>query len=73
MFVSEKKDFLKKNQCIHLATIAASLAVCHLSEASNTAGYASPMASFASAENCDYPVGYKIEDSFMEAGPGGSS
>lgn len=60
MTVFEKKEFSRKNQCIHLATIAASLAVCPLSEAINNTEYSSPMAVFASAETCDYPVGYII-------------
>ena len=51
-----------------LAAVAASLALGHVSDTnSNNEGF-SPMASFLSAENCDYTVDSKIEMGLGEAG-----
>lgn len=71
MIISEKNR-LKKNQYI-LTAVTTSLAFGYVSDASSSnKGYASPLTAFVSAENCNYPVGYKLEDGFMEAGPGSS-
>jgi len=70
MTISEKNRNLKKNQYIHLVTLAAGLALGHASDVnSNNEGY-TPMASFFSAENCAYPIDFEIENAL--AGPGGN-
>lgn len=64
MTISEKNR-LKKNQYVHLATIATSLALCNISEVNSAEGYTSPKARFLSAEHCVYPIDYEIKKEFL--------
>jgi hypothetical protein len=68
-----EKDGLKKRQCIHLATIAASLAFGHVSDVGSCSseGYVSPKAKFTSVENYAYSIDCEVKNEL--AGPAGSS
>jgi len=72
MTISEKGGF-KKNQCIHLATLAASLALGHASDVNSSIAetYSPAKARFFSAENCVYSVDCEIKKEFLS--PGASS
>ncbi len=67
---TSKKNRLSKNQYVHLATIAAGLALCNLSEGSNAEEYTSPKARFTSIENYAYPIDCEVKNEV--SGPSGS-
>ena len=70
---TSEKNKLKKNQCIHLATIVASLALGHVSDIHGNNEEFSPMTSFLSAESCDYSVDCEIINEFASPSGRGSS
>jgi hypothetical protein len=66
MAVSEKNEFLKKNRRVHLAAIAAGLALSNVSAENNGVKGFSPTAKFFDAENRNYSIDCELETNFLD-------